>query len=1142
MSTRLNLYLATLALVLGTGAVRAQTVTWGGGFPNDQFSVATNWVGGATPPITGSATVNFTGNSDSSLNLDESVILAGITVQDNLENGSSPNIYSGNGSALTLGSGGISVVSDGTASGNVTINVPLTLLASQVWSQVQNAGSSVTVNGAISGPFGLTLAGDGNVETWTLNSGASAFSGGVTVAGVGATLAVGTGTMGPAGAPTSGPVGTGTLSLGDGTTLTTTTSSPISIANALVIGGQNTGQGIVFGGPTSQSNPGLSILALSGPVTLDDNESDLVVGANSTVTFSGNLIGNTGWTCVEFGSTGGANSLAIVQGDITNVWRIDLVNNVSVILDGTGPSQFTGVSDVGTTSSNYLGFGAAYASPGSVTAALSFLSSTSAGNINGTLGFDTTSGPAATFSDPVDLTSFTAGDFVGLGSATSAILSPAAVITPPGGASGTVYPFGGGGGTLTVQSTLSDGSSSRSLVLSPGNAPLTLVLSGALNYSGSTSVTGGVLIFDTPLPLGGLNLTAGYIGGTPNSGYTDGSSNIQNFVNLFNDSDATGVIGFDSLAGQRTVTSDISMAGLPSNLYLGTATSVLYSGTIAPNAGGQYEFAGVKGGQVTVSSVLSGSNTVDVGLPNPIESFSQSLGYVTDSSVTLSGVNTYSGTTTLNSGYLYVTNNSSLGSGASPLEVPGNSGANGWAATLATSGAIVTVSNPIVVGNGGLALNTGSPYALTLTGNISEMEDDPGSLGIFGPVVLTGNNSYTGGTFIQGATVTVASDNGLGTGSVNASNSTLSFPSASPVLAPLTNSQVYLQGTTATFAGIPLINNLYMAQSTLNLDGPSAVINGIGDEAGSGNIINLGGSGTELTIDTDGNGYNFGGTFHGIIEGAGSLAVTGTGGNSLDLRGANNYSGGTTITGNIAVIASNNSALGTGPVTVEGGGVVTNTGVTLTNPLVLTGSMGAISGVAGFGTFSPGGTLAFQNYSVVDPGRTNIGTGGGGTGLNVPIAGALSFGGSTTIQFGPMGGYVFALTDASLGAGTGYSTVNMPGETLDITATAINPFQIRIFSYDPATNLAGNALNFSSSGSYSWTLVSAGSISGFSAADFVFNTANFTNGTGSGSFNVSQSGGDLMLNFTPVPEPSTWAMMAGGLFALAGAAVRRRRT
>jgi hypothetical protein len=58
----------------------------------------------------------------------------------------------------------------------------------------------------------------------------------------------------------------------------------------------------------------------------------------------------------------------------------------------------------------------------------------------------------------------------------------------------------------------------------------------------------------------------------------------------------------------------------------------------------------------------------------------------------------------------------------------------------------------------------------------------------------------------------------------------------------------------------------------------------------------------------------------------------------------------------------------------------------------------------------------------------------------------------------------------------------------------------------------------------------------------VDDTTDFQNATGGGTFSLSEVGGNtLKLTFTPVPEPSTWALMAAGLCAL-GAAVRRRRS
>ena len=69
-------------------------------------------------------------------------------------------------------------------------------------------------------------------------------------------------------------------------------------------------------------------------------------------------------------------------------------------------------------------------------------------------------------------------------------------------------------------------------------------------------------------------------------------------------------------------------------------------------------------------------------------------------------------------------------------------------------------------------------------------------------------------------------------------------------------------------------------------------------------------------------------------------------------------------------------------------------------------------------------------------------------------------------------------------------------------------------------------------------LSASGGISGFASSEFAIDISGFQNSLGGGSFFVTQDGTNLMLDFAPVPEPSTNALMAAGLMVLAW---RRRR-
>ncbi|MEI7773194.1 MAG: autotransporter-associated beta strand repeat-containing protein, partial [Verrucomicrobiota bacterium] len=147
---------------------------------------------------------------------------------------------------------------------------------------------------------------------------------------------------------------------------------------------------------------------------------------------------------------------------------------------------------------------------------------------------------------------------------------------------------------------------------------------------------------------------------------------------------------------------------------------------------------------------------------------------------TLSGVNTYSGGTTLSEGILNLGSPSALGSGTFTI-LGGNLG-NASPGALTLSGSLNQIWSGNFAVNGAFALNTGVgpvsiPNALTVTVNAPLFEVDgivSGSATLTkagnGTLLLAGQNTLTGNLNVIGGTLLVNSPAGAGQGPVTISN------------------------------------------------------------------------------------------------------------------------------------------------------------------------------------------------------------------------------------------------------------------------------------------------------------------------------------------------------------------------------------
>ncbi|MDB6168184.1 MAG: hypothetical protein JWM88_1048 [Verrucomicrobia bacterium] len=446
------------------------------------------------------------------------------------------------------------------------------------------------------------------------------------------------------------------------------------------------------------------------------------------------------------------------------------------------------------------------------------------------------------------------------------------------------------------------------------------------------------------------------------------------------------------------------------------------------------------------------------------------------------------------------------------------------------------------------SLNVGSLGSASLTvsagGFVTANYTNVGNSGS-GSVVVQGTGSSwtnTGGLTVGNAgTGTVAILNGGSLLSANESRIGYGYLSSGSVLvdgasSEWTSQQTVRVGTFGSSGSLTLSNdgmlnvmggsgNVLLADlfSAVN---PSGIFN-IGavstDAATDGGVVNAAaittGVGTGVlqfnTTTTANRPYYLtkDGTAGGVaVAITGPTTVVNTAGYNV-LAGNNSYTGQTTINGGTLVFGGT-SAFGTSSVVINGGTLAVANGVTFGNTFGFGVSGGRLGGN---GSFSSPVTLG--SGVVIAPGNS---------------PGTLNFLSGLTLN--NRGALEIEIRAPSGTPGTDWDFVNVTG-TLNLGGLSGSGYTLKAISLDLANTQGQPVAGLT--GPASWTIASAsGGIAGFvpGGSQFAIDSSQFFGG---GVFSLSLSGNDLVLNFTPVPEPSTYALMLSGL-ALAGLRWRRK--
>jgi autotransporter-associated beta strand protein len=659
--------------------------------------------------------------------------------------------------------------------------------------------------------------------------------------------------------------------------------------------------------------------------------------------------------------------------------------------------------------------------------------------------------------------------------------------------------FMGGAGYLTNEGTIFATNLSVGFANSQTNVGSPFYGNGTIINGGSGTVTaldfsvgyGGFGVLTNYGVISATNMTIGYGYSSQQAGYlgsgagtvvlrSDSTLDVGNLYIAWGDS-AVGTVKIGAQGGNDT------------NIILGIGTITLSS------SGGTLSFN--QADTLTVSSVINGRGW---------------LRQAGTGTTTLTGSNSYTGGTTLNTGTLAISNNAAFGSGTVTFASD----------SLVMALSNLTVSNAYRIANSVTGtFDVGTSLAFTNSGII-------GGAGILaktgtGTLILSGSNSYSGGTLVSEGTLAGNSTSLQGPVSNNSSvvfNQTASgtydgimsgigsLTKNGAGTLKLTQSNTYIGGTILNAGTLAISNNAAFGSGTVTFAFNSTV-SALTNVTVTNNFVIMGGGTGTFEI---GSGFSF--TTPGVISGLGALTKTGAG--KLELSNSNSYSGTTTVSAG-TLVASGAHALGASLVALSGGSLSLATNITINSLIWNSAALIALPGV------TSGNYLTVTNSITMTGSGTNTFDLTGVTLSTKPVE-LFNFGtnGLTTNQFALTGVryYELAVINNALWASNPV-LICSTNQTAVVSNTIAFPSVI----FDPYSTL-----NITPSGNLTMTPAMTVSNNSMVILNGVLTTPSLTIDQGStlmGTGTLSLTGGNLTVNgsFAPGNSPGTFFVSGGNL-------------